>query len=357
MGGASIFYLLRIFLVIYGVFLFISYGCFRPVVKDVFLIVMLSLLALYCILQHKSSPFLSVLIVWELYMLFSSRKIRSEVKERSFSFLLYGCLLSGIAGLLYMFMNDIWIVGGDYVENSLGISNLSTPLSFSFFVVGDAIKQLKKGKILNIKYLLYIIVFLVVLFLGKRGPILFSVISIFVALFLYKIRFKRILLVIFFLYPLYELPLIAYIIDNYQDSLGEVFERMDDFNDIDDNPRIIRLQAASVFLTDFSPRDMIGFHKEIIMTKAVNDIEHNHFHNMFLQLYYERGLLSVLCVLVFLVLYKEKITIEIHHQCAFGLLSFLLMVGTNESLLHSGTLGEMLFFNTYLYHKYIYVKK
>lgn len=356
LGGVSIFYLLRLFIVVYGAFLLLFYGCLRPIVKDAFLAIMLLLLTLYCILQHKLSPFISVIIIWELYVLYSARKINTEVKERSFSFLLYGSLFSGIAGTLYMFVSGKWIVGGDFVENSLGISNLSTPLSFSFFVVGDAIKKLKKKKVLDVNYVLYFVVFLIILYLGKRGPILFSAISIFVALLIYNINLKRCLLVFLFLYPIYELPLIAYIIDNYQDSLGEIFERTDDFNDIDNNPRILRLQAASVFLTDFRPRDIIGYHEEIIMTKSATDVDHNHFHNMLLQLYYERGLLSVLCILVFLLLYREKNAISTHHQCAIGLLSFLLMIGTNESLLHAGSLGEMLFFNTYLYHKYINVK-
>ncbi len=151
------------------------------------------------------------------------------------------------------------------------------------------------------------------------------------------------------------MPLITYITDNLVDNAETVFERMDDFENVDDNPRILRLQAAAVFITDFRPRDLIGYHEELILTKNPEDIEHNHFHNFFLQLYYERGLLCVIGVLMLFMFYREnKKSKSLPQQCAFGLLAFLLFLGMNESLMLCGTSGEILFYIIYLYHKQVY---
>ena len=295
-------------------------------------------------------------------MLFSKSNIPIIEKHKGLIALKYGCLFSAILGILYMLSSGKLIKGGDFVANSWGISNITVPLFLSFFLVCDAILALdsKKDSWDKLEKMLFragvwIIAFLLIVLLGKRGPILFSVVSIILALFIYNRYLKRLILSLLFLYPIWELPLITYITENLVDSTLIIFDRMDDFENVDNNPRILRLQAAAEFITDFSPRDFIGYHEELILTKNPLDVEHNHFHNFFLQLYYERGLLGVLGVLLVFLFYKEnKLSKSSPQQCAFGLLAFLLLIGMNESLLLCGTAGEMLFFVTYLYHKQVY---
>ena len=362
LGSEKFFLVARTLLIIFGVIPIIQYGALRFYIKDLFLILMLSILVIYCLLHKKLYPFPTIFLVIESYMLFSKSNIPIIEKHKGLIALKYGCLFSAILGILYMLSSGKLIKGGDFVANSWGISNITVPLFLSFFLVCDAILALdsKKDSWDKLEKMLFragvwIIAFLLIVLLGKRGPILFSVVSIILALFIYNRYLKRLILSLLFLYPIWELPLITYITENLVDSTLIIFDRMDDFENVDNNPRILRLQAAAEFITDFSPRDFIGYHEELILTKNPLDVEHNHFHNFFLQLYYERGLLGVLGVLLVFLFYKEnKLSKSSPQQCAFGLLAFLLLIGMNESLLLCGTAGEMLFFVTYLYHKQVY---
>lgn len=363
LGSEKFFLVARAMLIVFGVLSIVHYGAFKIIIKDPFLVIMLSVLTFFSLLHKKLYPFPTILIAIESYMFFSKSKIPFTCKHKGLIALKNGCLFSAIIGVLYMLSSGTIIRGGDFVTNSWGISNITVPLFLSFYIVCDVILTLepKKNILVRLKrYLIraciWIVAFLLIVLLGKRGPILFSTVSVIVALFVYNTYFKRLILSLLFLYPIWELPLITYITENLVDRAETIFDRMDDFENVDDNPRIIRLQAASVFITDFSPRDLIGYHEELILTKNPADVEHNHFHNFLLQLYYERGLICVISVfLVFLFYREDKSCKSLPQQCAFGLLAFLLFIGMNESLMLCGTAGEILFFVTYLYHKQVYV--
>lgn len=322
---------------------------------------MLAVFIFHCYTQKKQYPLPTLFLVLQAYMLFESSVIPFVAKKKVINALKYGCLIFGSIGLVYMFSTGNIARGGEYVTNSWGISNLTVSLFFSFYVVSDCISTLKaekklKRQLIVAKLILWSLTFLFIIFLGKRGPIIFTLFSVFIASILYNRNLKRIILAVLFLYPIWELPLVVFVTDFFADRSEIIFERMNDFDNVEDNPRIIRLQAAGVFLTDITPRDLFGYHEEIILSKNMADTEHNHFHNFLLQLYYERGLLCTLAVLFVLLLYKEKKGSRSScQQCAFGMMVLLLLVGTNESLLLSGTAQEMLFYITYLYHKQVYV--
>ena len=254
-------------------------------------------------------------------------------------------LFAGIIGFIYMYVTGITITGGNYTENSWGTSNLTVPVFLSLYIIFNLINAYKAKHKIILDTLFCIVLFLAIVFLGKRGPVLFCLLSLFLVLIPFSSIVRKSILIILFLYPIYAIPLTEIVIKNFDETFGLIFQRSNDFESLEDNPRIQRLYAAKIFTEDFEPVDLFGFHDELLLTKREDDTAHNHFHNLFLQLYYERGLLSIACLLFLLVKYKIRNVREFEedNMVNFSSMLFLLLIGSNESILMSGTFGEVIF--------------
>ena len=351
LGGGIVFQIARL-LIAGGLALVLIVNRVKVRKHDILYLIFFIIYACFIIRFHRNGIITSIIIMYISYLWFYCKKIPFEVKRIGVDKIFHGFLLAGLIGFAYMGLMNQFVTGGKYTENELNISNLTVPLFLSLYVIYGVIRtwQIKKHFVFHI--LFYLLLFLIIVFLEKRGPVVFCVFAIIFALKTWTPKLKKILLIILFLYPFYGLPLIEFIVNNYDQTFGLVFERSDDFEDVDNNPRIVRLYAAEQFISDFQLTDLMGYHEQLILTKRDDDTAHNHFHNAFLQLYYERGLLSVIIIIILLYRYnlpqkKNSLTLKTNYAVIF----FLLLVGTNESILMSGTHGELFFILMLLFSK------
>ncbi len=293
----------------------------------------------YSIRAKRLSVLPSVFLLYEFFVLFVNSK--GDEANEYISFFLRGCLYSSFIGVLYMIITGNIVRGGDFTENGWGISNLTIPLYLSSYFVYQFITYLYNGnrRIIGVLFCISIIPLLILL--GKRGPIIFMVLSIILSVLVFSPKIKKFVLVFIFLFPLYELPVTIYITDNLIDPIEKIFGRSEDFDYIEKNPRIYRLNKAVAFITDFEWSDAVGYHEELYVAEHLGDEDHNHFHNMFLQLYYERGFVGVLIILFLILVIKRSYLCDKRKQWNFGVLSLLTLVGTNESVLMASTSSEI----------------
>ena len=255
-------------------------------------------------------------------------------------------LFAGIFGFGYMITTNNFIKGGTFTENEFNISNLTVPLYLSIYIIYCVINNKIENKWSKIDIITIICGFLIILFLEKRGVTLFLILVS--ATFLikpickYYVKYSKLILLVLFLFPLYELPLTEYIIDS--GYIEEYFERSEDYSDLENNPRITRLLAASEFVSDFQASDLFGYHNEIQLSKVDDDWAHEHFHNTFLQFYYERGLLAIILFIIFIFLMKTIIPFDKNYYISHAVLLYLIFVGTNEDMLMTGSFYEVIIY-------------
>lgn len=345
LGSGLGFQIPRLIIILLLTCYIVSYKCYVLHKQNITLLLLLTIYIYFILHLQRYSAITALLFIVLFYFIFTFKGISEIVKIRCVRYFYKGMLFAGIIGFIYMYVTGINIVGGNYTENSWGISNLTIPVSLSLYIIFNLINTYKTKRKIISNTLFCIVLFLAIVFLGKRGPILFCLLSLFLVLMPFSSVVKKTILIILFLYPIYAIPLTEVIIQNFDETFGLIFQRSNDFESLEDNPRVQRLYAAKVFTEDFELVDLFGYHEELLLTKREDDTAHNHFHNLFLQLYYERGLLSIVCLLFLLFKYKirTKCEFEADNMINFSSMLFLLLVGTNESILKSGTFGEIIF--------------
>lgn len=340
-SGTLLFLIMRLLLIIpLGI---ITIGNYRSNRKGNILFIILFFISFLFILREKVfSLFLSLTIIIIMYLFFLKSNISFMIKRNIMHKIYFGCLIAGMLGFLYMVVTGNYIKGGEYTQNNLNISNLTVPLflclyiNYSFFLFIDNSKR-KYYQIFVI-----ILLLLIVFFLGKRGPLLFCFLSIVLSFFVVSPLIKKMLLLIVFAYPFYEISIIQIVVNNTT-LISQYVDRLNDFSDVEDNPRVYRLFVAEAFVSDYDISDLIGYHRKLVIAKNEYDKAHNHFHNTLLQLYYERGLLSV--VAIFLLLLTSKFSTKDNSsdsKISFASLLLLFLIGTNESTLKTGSVAEFL---------------
>jgi O-antigen ligase len=169
--------------------------------------------------------------------------------------------------------------------------------------------------------------------LGKRLPI-FSLIASILLIMVIKGN-KPILTIILFvllLYPFYSFLLFESATAYFQSDLFTMFfQRNEDLIDIENNPRLARIIAATEFFNKFELINIFYYPKEIILSSSE---AHNHFHNLILQLYYEKGLISIIAIIVMSIklLWIAPRKAMIINGIMLPLLFYFFMIGTSESL-------------------------
>lgn len=341
MGGGA-------FLLVIKLSLLLLLGCFAIAYyrhnkdkRNILFFFLFALMGIYIYRTRQYGVFISLLLFVELYILFLHSSLSFDVKKNLIKKIYFGCLFAGLVGFAYMYFTNNYIKGGTYTKNDLNLSNLTVPLYLCLFILYSIFKVGGGWKRFSV-FLFCILLFGIVIFLEKRGPVLFLVLSIVIAFIVKNSKVKSVILVVIFAFPLYELPITEFLVKNkaYYDNF---VERTTDFDDVERNPRIKRLMIASVFVSDFEPIDLIGYHKELSVSDYTYDKAHNHFHNTMLQLYYERGLISVIIVLFLLIFigFPKNIS-DKSLMLNYSTILFLFLVGTNEDILKSGSLPEVL---------------
>lgn len=287
-----------------------------------------------------------------LYALTISKVFSDNEKKKLVSQLCKGMLFAGVLGFGYMILTNNYIKGGTYTENELNISNLTVPIYLSIYIIYCTLKNSFENKWSKIDIIKIISILPIILFLEKRGPTLFLLLVLVPFLFKpicrYYLRFSKVILIVLFLFPLYQLPLTEYIIET--GYIEEYFERSDDFSDLDANPRITRLLAASEFISDFQISDLFGYHDVIQLSKVDDDLAHEHFHNTFLQFYYERGLLAIILFAIFIFYMRTRTPLDKYYCISHAVLLYLMLVGTNEDMLMTGSLYEIIIYYLILFN-------
>ena len=337
LGSGAFFTIVKFFLSIFLFFIVNKITISRKTIEWSFLF-FIGLLGLYIIRSGKIAILPSFIIFSSAYLIvFKTRITFFDVVD----YLANGCLCAGLLGFLYMVATGSYIKGGDYTKNVLGISNLTTPLYLSIYIIYIFFILLKQRRWRVFRVALIVVLLTICFFLEKRGPIVFCVLSIIISLLLNNGLLKKSILIALLFFPAYEVPVTIYMINN-QNYIERFFNRSDDFEELENNPRIRRLFVAEKFLSDRDISDLWGYHKELLIANDRYDTAHNHFHNALLQLYYERGLLSVLLMLIIILTLKDGRCKKSNSKILYALLVFLLAVGANESLFMSGSTQEFL---------------
>lgn len=315
---------------------------------------------LFMFRNNKPSILPTLIFIIEFLAIFLNKKYVMEQKVYYSDRFVIGCGVAGVIGFLYMWRTGTFVTGGAYTENALNISNITVPLYLALFIIYLVFRQISRKKISLLNIITILALFEAMVFLGKRGPILFVFLAVLCAFYIKRNNIRTIILIVVFAFPIYEIP-ITTLISQHVDFFSQFSERMNDFEDIEDNPRVIRVLAGIQFLEDFEPADLFGYHEEIQLTKNADDEVHNHFHNFLLQLYYETGLISMLSIFVITILLygcNKARGVNINTKVSFAYILFLYMIGTNESLLKIGSSMEIatFFFITYIY-SYEYSKQ
>lgn len=351
LGRGLTFSVLRMFICLPLTFLFLTGR--RPSRSTRHPVSFFLLLALLMGINILVKGVASLLFFMEFMYIFFNGGRNAEQKDFYSDRFVLGCGIAGVLGFLNMGWSNVFVVGGDYTENTLNISNITVPIFMALYIIHLVFRQVSRKKVSIIGVAVISALVLAMIYLGKRGPILFLVVSVACACFIKSGRARTLLLVVTFLYPFYEIPLVTFLSEK-NEVLSKFTERVDDFRNVEDNPRVVRLLAATQFLEDFEYTDLFGYHKELQLSSWKGDKAHNHFHNFLLQLYYETGLLSVVSVLsITFLLYgwtKRKDTSPAGTS-AFACILFLYLIGTNESLMKGSMEIVTLFFLTYIYSR------
>lgn len=342
LGSGTLFTLLKMMLFIpcfYNV-----YNKNPKVNKKSFLfLIFISLMILFVYNSRKLYAIPSALYLALFYIMSYKRNYSNNEWVIFIERLSKGCLFAGLLGFFYMIINNNFIRGGELTENSLGISNLTVPLFLSVGVIW-LIYDIRIRRSNIVKKIIVILVLLgIVFFLGKRGPLLFCILSVLISTIISSTILKKITLLLLFAFPLYEIPLLLEVQNNFE-IIKAIFNRADDLENVENNPRIYRVLVAEQFISDFQYKDLITYHEKLQISEFEDDEAHNHFHNTLLQLYYERGLISV--VILFIILLKirwRSLNENEVSSYSFIFLLFFLFVGTSEDMLMTGSPQELLF--------------
>lgn len=335
-GNGTFFTALKLFLSLV-LFYIVNQIPIRRKTAEWAFIIFIGLLGLFIVKNSKATAIPSFIIFCSTYLIVFKTSITFH---NVVDYLANGCLCAGLLGFLYMVVTGTYVKGGNYTENAIGISNLTTPLYLALYIIYIFIKLVKQRRRMFFRIALIVVLFAIIFLLEKRGPLIFCVLSIIISLILNNVWLKKSVLIVLFIFPVYEVPLTIYLINN-QKYIELFFNRLDDFEELEENPRIRRLYVAEKFISDRDISDLFGYHEELIIAKDKYDTVHNHFHNALLQLYYERGFLSVLLLLIILLTLKEK-SKNSNSIIMYALLVFLLAIGTNESLFKSASTTEFL---------------
>lgn len=284
------------------------------------------------------------------YYIFISKNISLSQKKSLFNCFIWGIVVSVIAGCTYMFATGTISYGGDYTENEYGISNLAIPvLSSIVFAYIYFFKVENRIVIYSFKYMILLFfILLLLVFLGKRLPL----ITIFLSIFYVKLNIKNkivnfTILFLILIYPFYSIFFFDFLSPISESELFlRIFKRNDDLVNLTQNPRLIRINAAIVMLQNVSLINLFYYPIEIVVSTSD---AHNHFHNLLIQVYYERGFISVLSLFLLSLISINKsnnsitqYTKEIKVSLAIIINCFL--IGTGESLLYISTLQLYLIF-------------
>ena len=337
LGGGFFFSLIRLAVSLLLLLVVLQNCNFKNKVNWPFLV----FLCLLCgfVFRGKLYVLPSLIIFGSVYLLVYKTCVLPSDVLKSF---VYGSLCTGLLGFLFMLSTNTYIKGGEFTEGVYGISNLVVPLCLCLFIVYDTLRVIEKREKIVFHVIINVLLYSIVFFLEKRGPMVFCLLSIALALIIKKSYLRKGLLLVIFAYPFYEIPITQFLINNNK-YIEKVFERSNDYDDLENNPRIKRLLVSQAFVSDMQISDLWGYHKKLVIADNKYDRAHDHFHNAFLQLYYERGALSVsLVFLIILQLGSLKESESWQSRMLFSILCYLFLIGTNESLLQSGTAQELL---------------
>lgn len=294
--------------------------------------------------RNESVQYITNIVIFlQFYYIFNSNSINLYKKSELLNLFIGGVLLAVIIGFVYMDVTG-FIKGGTFTENIWAISNISIPTLLGILFMYIYYTRIKESHLLNsVQFViaLFIIVSLM-FFLGKRSPIL----SIFFSIIIIKVTEQKKFLTSFFvgiilLYPFYSIPVLKILAPISESEIFmAIFERNYDLADIDQNGRVTRFLAAIEFFYNLDIINLFYYPKVIFLS---NSEQHNHFHNLLLQLYYEKGAISVFSFYVIIV---KSLTVK-YTSGNSNILSFLkatvfffIMVGANESMLMSRSLTE-----------------
>ena len=340
LGSGPVFSILRVLLFMPIAFVvFFNYKPSKSFYTILFLL-FYSLLFMFIMRKGQYGALLSFFLLVSICLLFFNYSTTIGLKKQLIKNLYIGCLIAGLVGFAYMVVTGIYIKGGAYTPNLLNISNLTVPFYLCIYIIfafHNFVSNIKRKW-----HILFVILglFSIVLFLDKRGPILFCIVSIVLSFFIISSWLKKTILLVTFAFVLYEIPIMSYVAQN--NSYVSFLERTNDFGDVDNNPRIVRLYAANSFITDFKASDLIGYHTDLFQRYFNYDKAHSHFHNTLLQLYYERGLLSVILVFILLLCLSFPKQNTVALRVNYATLLYMFLVGTHEDLLMTGTPQEFL---------------
>ena len=289
-----------------------------------------------------------LIVFVHFFYLFNSKSTNVLKKIEYARLFLFGILIAAIIGLTYMYTSGVYVKGGEYNENSWVISNIYIPILLGISTIYIYYSKIYKSKfIYSFIYIIAIIFILITLvFLEKRLPIVCAIISIVIINnFWQRKTFINLIVLILLLYPIYSTFLLQIITPiTESDLFVTIFKRNDDLLDVSINGRVIRIIAALEFISNIQFVNLFYYPTEIVLS---TDIVHNHFHNLILQLYYERGAISVVSFLI--ILFKSMKNYTLNSTSVSPMLKsiilYLILIGTNESVLGFCSMTEFCTFS------------
>jgi hypothetical protein len=268
------------------------------------------------------------------YFIFISNAISPKRKKEYFQYFIWGIMASVFLGGTYMLATGIIVKGGTYTINNYNISNLDLPVVLSTVIIYIYyLKVEKRVVIYSYMYIILIILMLLALmYLDKRLPIF----TAFLGILYVKLRIKNktintFILLVIFIYPVYSIFIYIYSQPIFElDLFVTIFKRNVDLVNYEYNPRIVRIIAASSMLQNISLTNILYYPEEILTFVKP---PHNHFHNLLLQLYYERGLITVLSLFLLTLISVNVTQSSNESKVSLAFIMTCLLIGTNESFM------------------------
>jgi O-antigen ligase len=292
---------------------------------------------------------INVLFFINFFFLTVGFKYRNDLKRKCIDLFFIGLIFCALRVSLWMLLTNSFVKGGMYIESTIVSSNLDLPLMLSSIIIFLFLK-LKNFKLFGkiFSYLLIALSLFLLIFLQKRMPF----ISIILTLFFIPLVIDKKWFAYIFVTTILFFPIFGKLIMNLVEPIVGFITVMLGRTEVQDTTRTDRWEFAGEMFSNFQFSDLFYYHGELYLSYSE---AHNHFHNTYLQIYADKGLISlvIIIILIFKAVHIDKRTIafnKVYRKISVNdiqmyrlLFLNMLIISTNESMMRPVSFPEFLF--------------
>ena len=315
----------------------------------IYVIVFNAISVSYLFRVDRINYILNILFFINFFFLSVGFKYKNDLKRKCIDLFILGIIFCAARVTLWMLITNSFVKGGVYTESTIVSSNLDLPLMLSVSVIYLYFKS-KDYKMFGkmFSYLMIGLSIFLLIFLQKRMPF----ISIIITIFFIPYIIHRKWFTYFFTAAILFFPAYSTIVMSYIEPIVKLSSVVLNRSEVQDSTRIDRWQFAEQMFSKFEFTNLFYYGEELALSYSE---AHNHFHNTYLQIYVDKGLISlvIIVILIFKAVNLDKVTILFNTtyrnmttrdiQIYRLLFMNILIISTNESIMRPVAFSEFMF--------------